>query len=258
MIGAWERGFWESRELIREERFLPLPHHQGSYRWRICFSSDLSRQVALERQMDVVSNNIANPNTTGYKSRTVRCSREYVGAGARDGGFSGQGQLRRWSASLSTADVWHDMGQGGMQNTGNPLDVAIDGEGFFSIQTPEGERYTRNGAFQINGQGQLVNVAGQTVIGENGPIVFQPGDRNIIISKDGRVTVNEGGGVRTEGTRGKLRIAKSRSGRGIWSRKAAAISARRQASHRSPRPASTCTRPQSKSPTSTASSPCRR
>src|SRR5262245_49680937 len=166
----------------------------------------LSRQVALERQMDVVSNNIANMNTLGYKSDGPLFE-EYIAPGARDGSFSGKDTSVRF---VTDRGIWHDMQPGAMRQTGNPLDVSIDGEGFFAVTTPQGDRYTRNGAFQINGRGQLVNAEGMLVQGENGPITFQPSDRNIIISKDGRITVNEGAGVRTEGTRGKLKVVNFR------------------------------------------------
>ena len=64
--------------------------------------------------------------------------------------------------------TWHDMSQGGIQQTGNPLDVAIEGNAFLVVQTPRGERYTRNGALQINAQGQLVTSAGDQVLGDAG------------------------------------------------------------------------------------------
>jgi flagellar basal-body rod protein FlgF len=164
----------------------------------------LSRQVALERQMDVVSNNIANINTNGFKSDGPLFE-EYIKSSAREGSFSDRDAAVHF---VQDRGIWHDMGAGAMQQTGNPLDVAIDGEGFLTVQGPNGERYTRNGALQINSQGQLVNSEGMQVAGENGPITFQPSDRNIEISKDGRITVTEGGNTKTEGFRGKLRIVK--------------------------------------------------
>jgi flagellar basal body rod protein FlgG len=142
-------------------------------------------------------------NTNGYKS-DGSLFEEFV-SGAREGGFSGKDTSVRF---VSDRGIWHDMQAGPMRQTGNPLDVSLDGEGFFTVATPGGPRYTRNGAFMINAQGQLVNSEGMVVQGENGPIVFQPSDRNIVISKDGRVTVNEGGSVRTEGFRGKLRVVR--------------------------------------------------
>jgi flagellar basal-body rod protein FlgF len=164
----------------------------------------LSRQVALGRQLDVVANNVANINTTGFKS-DGSIFEEFIAPTARESGFRGADRSVRF---VNDRGIWHDMAQGSMQQTGNPLDVAIDGQGFFAVQTPAGERYTRNGALQISATGQLVTNEGMPVQGENGPITFQPGDRNIMISKDGRITVNEGGSVKTEGFRGKLRVVR--------------------------------------------------
>ena len=98
------------------------------------------------------------------------------------------------------------MSQGPLERTGNPLDVAIDGNGFLAVQTPRGERYTRNGALQINNNGELVTSEGFQVLGESGPITFQPKDRNITISKDGTISVREGNNATTESQRGKLRL----------------------------------------------------
>ena len=164
----------------------------------------LSRQVALGRQMDVVANNIANLNTTGFKSDGPLFE-EYIQSSARENTFSGKDSTVHF---VNDRGIWHDMSQGAIQQTGNPLDVAIEGEGYLTVQTPAGDRYTRNGALQINAQGQLVTNEGMQVVGDNGPIVFQPGDRNVIISKDGRVSVNEGASDKTEGVRGKLRLVR--------------------------------------------------
>ena len=77
------------------------------------------------------------------------------------------------------------MSQGSVEHTGNPLDVAIDGNGFLAVQTPRGERYTRNGSLQINATGQLVTSEGYPVLGDGGPITLQPNDRAVSISRDG-------------------------------------------------------------------------
>jgi flagellar basal-body rod protein FlgF len=165
----------------------------------------LSRQVALGRQLDVVSNNVANINTNGFKS-DGSLFEEFIAPTARENGFRGADRSVRF---VQDRGIWHDMSQGSVQQTGNPLDVAIDGEGFLAVQAPGGgERYTRNGALQINSQGQLVTNEGMPVLGENGPIVFQTTDTNVMISKDGRVTVNEAGNSRTESFRGKLRLVR--------------------------------------------------
>ncbi len=162
----------------------------------------LSRQLVLERQMDVVANNVANVNTTGYKAdRSVFV--EYLNTPAREDNFVA-GRDRRVSFVQDRA-TFHDFAQGAAEHTKNPLDVAIDGGGFLVVQTPAGERYTRDGGLQINSQGQLVNVAGQPVLGTSGPIVFQPTDKDITIAADGNITVIEGTN-RIDSVRGKLRL----------------------------------------------------
>src|SRR6476661_8549436 len=137
----------------------------------------LSRQIALSRELDVVANNIANINTTGYKSDAT-VFQEFLMPGASANGF--RGGDRRISFVQDRA-TWTDFSQGPVQPTGNPLDVAISGNAFLTVQTPGGERYTRNGALQINAQGQLVNSEGLPIVGANGPITFQPSDREISI-----------------------------------------------------------------------------
>jgi flagellar basal-body rod protein FlgF len=162
----------------------------------------LSRQIALSRELDVVANNIANINTTGYKSdRTV--FHEFLMPGVRASEF--RGADRRMSFVHDRA-TWTDFSQGPVQPTGNPLDVAISGNNFLTVQTPRGERYTRNGALQINNQGQLVTSEGLAVVGTNGPIVFQPNDRNISIGSDGTISVREGQST-IDAQRGKLKLA---------------------------------------------------
>lgn len=163
----------------------------------------LSRQVALGRQLDVVANNVANINTNGFKS-DGSIFEEFIAPSARENGFRGADRSVRF---VQDRGIWHDMSQGTMQQTGNPLDVAIDGDGFFTVQAADGtERYTRNGAFQIAANGQLVTNEGLPVLGDAGPIVFQTTDRNIMITKDGRVTVNEGNNTATESFRGRIRL----------------------------------------------------
>ncbi len=155
----------------------------------------LSRQMSLRRELDVVSNNIANINTTGFKAGTA-VFEEYLMPHARHDGFAHGSRKMSFVQDRST---WHDLGQGPIKPTGNPLDVAIDGNAFLVVQTQQGERYTRNGAFQINPAGQLITGEGNAVMGENGPIQFQPEDKDIMISRDGTISV-------PEGVRGKLRL----------------------------------------------------
>src|SRR5882757_4972678 len=162
----------------------------------------LSRQIALQRELDVVANNIANLNTNGFKADQV-VFQEHLMPVARANQFRGNDRQVSFVQDRAT---WIDFGQGPVQPTGNPLDVAISGNAFLTVQTPRGERYTRNGALQINNQGQLVTSEGLQVVGQNGPIVFQPGDRNISISTDGTISVREGANT-TDTQRGKLKFA---------------------------------------------------
>jgi flagellar basal-body rod protein FlgF len=162
----------------------------------------LSRQTVLERQLDVLANNIANVNTNGFKA-DESLFEEYLNSGAHEDNFKG---VDRRVSYVQDRGTFHNLSQGAAQETNNPLDVAIDGAGFLTVQTQGGERYTRDGNLQINNVGQLVTNDGNQVIGTAGPIVFQPTDHDINISPDGTITVLEGTS-RADSIRGKLRIA---------------------------------------------------
>jgi flagellar basal-body rod protein FlgF len=162
----------------------------------------LSRQMSLSHELDIVANNIANIDTTGFKSDRATFT-EYLMPGARDNEFA-TGKDRRISFVQDRA-TWIDYSAGSMQRTGNPLDVAIDGKGYFVVQTPRGQRYTRNGALGINAAGELVTSNGDQVIGANGPIILQPTDRDIIISPTGIISVRDGVGTNSA-QRGQLQL----------------------------------------------------
>jgi flagellar basal-body rod protein FlgF len=162
----------------------------------------LSRQTALQRELAVVANNIANINTTGFKADGAVFA-EYLNSNASSAALSGRAGRMSF---VQDANTWHDMNQGTVQQTGGPLDIAIDGEGMLVVETARGERYTRNGALQLNGAGELVTTAGDKVMGDNGPIVLQPTDRDIVISKDGTIKVREGLSLHSDTTRGQLRL----------------------------------------------------
>jgi flagellar basal-body rod protein FlgF len=161
----------------------------------------LSRQTILERQLDVIANNVANVNTAGYKADSSLFE-EYLTSGAHEDNFVGND---RRVSFVQDRGTFRDFSQGAVEQTQNPLDVAIDGSAFLVVQTPAGERYTRDGGMQLNNVGQLVTVAGNPVLGTGGPIVFQPTDHDINVTADGTITVVEGNG-RTDSIRGKLRL----------------------------------------------------
>ncbi|MBA4783005.1 MAG: flagellar basal-body rod protein FlgF [Rhizobiales bacterium] len=155
----------------------------------------LSRVTALNRQMNVVANNLANINTTGYKSENLLFEEYISPVGSADAFKFGDRDL---SFVLDDRTVG-DFSTGPLRPTGNQLDVAIQGEGFFVVQTPAGERYTRAGAFTLDAQGQLVTHDGFPVLGDGGPIQFDPEDTKVTIHGDGTIT-----GAETE--IGRLRV----------------------------------------------------
>jgi flagellar basal-body rod protein FlgF len=161
----------------------------------------LSRQMVLERQLDVVANNVANVNTNGYKADKSMFE-EFLTSGAHEDNFMARDRRVSYVQDRGT---FKDFAQGATELTKNPLDVAIDGGGFLVVQTPAGERYTRDGGLQINNQGQLVTAGGNQVLGASGPIVFQPTDHDVNIAADGNITVVEGVN-RIDSVRGKLRL----------------------------------------------------
>ncbi len=155
----------------------------------------LSRQIALQRQMDVVANNMANINTTGFKSENMLFE-DYLMPVAKDNSYTGSDKNFHYTEDWSTV---HDMTSGSIEQTGNPLDVALDGEGFLTVQTNAGERYSRNGSLQINASGTLVDLSGNPVLGESGPIQFDSSDTDISISDNGTV-------MTSNGSKGRLKL----------------------------------------------------
>lgn len=149
----------------------------------------LSRQMALQRQMDVVANNLANINSTGFKAEAILFE-EYVMPVASDRSFPSGSQQLSYVQDWATM---HDLAAGSMTQTGNPLDVALSGEGFLSVEAPEGTRYTRNGAMEINSEGVLVTQNGFPVLSAGGNrIVFGAGETDIAITAEGEITSSAG------------------------------------------------------------------
>lgn len=162
----------------------------------------LSRQIALGRELDIVANNLANINTTGYKA-DGSVFEEYLMPGASADDFP---TADRRVSFVQDRTAWHNFNQGAIQHTGAPLDVAVDGNAFLVVQTAAGQRYTRNGALQVNAQGTLVTSAGDPVLGTAGPITFQQTDNNIVINENGSITVREGATSTSDSARGALQL----------------------------------------------------
>ncbi|GAW31229.1 flagellar basal-body rod protein FlgF [Carboxydocella sp. JDF658] len=156
-----------------------------------------SGMVAQQKRMDTIANNMANVNTAGFKrdETVVEAFPQLLLSRLNDPGIPGaaKGEIRPLVGGLGTGArlqaVLPIFTQGPLRQTEAPLDVAIAGDGFFVVQTPAGEAYTRNGAFQLDEQGYLVTSAGYRVLGQGGPIRVQPGSK-VVIDEQGQVTAN--------------------------------------------------------------------
>lgn len=147
----------------------------------------LSRQMALWKQMNVVSNNVANMNTTGYKQEDTIFS-TYV---AQTMNAKGMGK----DPVYFTQDfaTYGNFTNGVLVETGNSLDVALQGDGFFAIETDSGVSYTRKGNFTIDNNGMIVTTDGYPVLSrENAPIFIAPTETEIMITEDGSVETENG------------------------------------------------------------------
>lgn len=162
------------------------------------FLVGLSRQMALRREMDVIANNVANINTNGFKTRSVRFA-EHLQPTAKAETFPNQDKRVSFVVDRGTPI---DLSPGMMERTGNPLDVAVRGDAYFTVQTSGGQtRFTRDGGFEINARGQLVTQGGLRVVGENGPVEISTNETNPRIAEDGTIFTDQG-------NRGKLRLAR--------------------------------------------------
>lgn len=147
-----------------------------------------SGMLAETTRADTIANNLANGNTTGYK-KDIAISKDFAsllirrindGPDAPQIGALGVGTQIDEVATIHTT--------GAMRSTGNALDFAVEGRGFFAVDTPAGTRYTRNGSFSRNVQGELVTMEGQRVLGQNGPIRLPEGKVNV--DSTGTITVD--------------------------------------------------------------------
>jgi len=155
----------------------------------------LSRQMALRRELDLTANNLANLNTTGFKAEGMLLEQVSMPR-ARDGAFRGSDRVMAYVQDWGSV---RDLDQGMLKRTGGDLDVAISGEGYLAVETPDGERYTRNGQLTRNDQGEIVTSDGFRVLGEAGPIRLQENDISVTIAGDGTVST-------PGGQRGRIRV----------------------------------------------------
>lgn len=142
----------------------------------------LSRQMALRRQMDIIANNLANIDSNAYKRQSV-LFQEYL--------FDKD--LGKPMSFVLDYGVARDLSPGKTQATGNPMDLAITGDGYLVVKTEEGERYTKSGRLSIDENGTLVTQTGDPVLDDGGgEISFTEEDGEITIAADGSITTDLG------------------------------------------------------------------
>ncbi|MGE0410102.1 MAG: flagellar hook-basal body complex protein [Amphiplicatus sp.] len=138
----------------------------------------LSRQSGLLRELNSIANNIANVSTSGYRRESVIFAEHVKAVGA--------------DPSLSIATMSHryaDFSEGEIRGSNNPLDLAIEGQGFFLVESPNGPRLTRAGSFTLNEVGELINGTGRRVLDEGGgALVIPPQAGPVSVAPDGAIS----------------------------------------------------------------------
>lgn len=136
----------------------------------------LSRQAALFRDLEVSANNLANATTPGYNAQKLLFS-DYI---VKD--------QKNKDAYANDVSTWRDTTKGALRMTNNPFDLALSGPGYFMVETPYGQRYTKAGNFQINAEGTLMTTEGYPVLGnDNGQIVIPANVNNVEINGAGQI-----------------------------------------------------------------------
>lgn len=148
----------------------------------------LSGALAQEKRLELITNNLSNVGTSGYK-KDVPVFEGLIPENTNNAEQVG-GNVTSSPAFGHFSRTTTDLSAGAVRTTGQPLDIAIEGEGFFSVQTPEGIRYTRNGHFTLDTNGQLATSGGFPVLGSGGPITLPAGA--VSIDSDGRISVSGG------------------------------------------------------------------
>lgn len=158
--------------------------------------SGLFGALTTEHRLNNIANNLANVNTNGYK-RDVISFKDTMARFAHDEIMEPVAHTRskklfpepQHVARPRIAVAQTDFSQGSLHQTGDPMDLAIAGNGFFKVRSPEGEFYTRNGHFRQSSDGQLVTMQGWPVLAEGGDITLPQG-RNLQVAADGRIAVD--------------------------------------------------------------------
>lgn len=143
----------------------------------------LARQGVMTRQMEVIATNLANLTTAGFKAESLVFTEHLARTGDRQEALS----------LVHDVSVTRNLAAGPITETGNPLDLAIRGPGYFPVQTPDGPRYTRNGTFQLDDSGQIVTSEGHPLLGAGGaPMTVPPNASSIAFARDGTLSADAG------------------------------------------------------------------
>lgn len=151
--------------------------------------------AGLVRQ-DVLANNVANSNTSGYKKDVAVLSSfpsmvlYRLGEAKKNGSEFDPVKVGLLGTGVCIDEIACDPSSGFFQPTGNPLDLAITSQGYFVVESPQGERYTRNGAFHLDAEGKMVNEDGYALLGEKGYIYLE-NPANVRVSEKGEVFSND-------------------------------------------------------------------
>jgi flagellar basal-body rod protein FlgF len=143
----------------------------------------LSQQLAAFRSMDVIANNLANVSTPGFKREAAKFE-EYIAQVQPAEGQTGTQTV----SFVRDAGTMRDLDQGEITHTGAVYDFALNGNGYFAVQTPAGMRYTRDGHFTLDQNGQLVTSEGYAVQGDGGAITITPDAGQVVVGKDGTIS----------------------------------------------------------------------
>lgn len=156
-----------------------------------------------ERRQEIAANNLANVDTAGFKAE--RPFTRIMAAATRARPVTGEAVATDAADGGPVLDTAIDLRPGSLRTTDAPLDLALDGPGFFVVQTPAGERWTRGGSFALDGAGRLVDPGGAALLGGDGPLTVPTGAAAVVVAADGRVTA-DGRAV------GRLRVERASAG----------------------------------------------
>src|ERR1035437_2973011 len=155
----------------------------------IGIESAVNGMIGVQNWNDVITNNLANVNTPGFKSSMLAFKNiQDMAINQRLPNSSDSEYIGNLSAGGVVDSTMLDMRQGSIQVTGNKSDLAISGKGFFTVKTPNGDAYTRNGSFIKNSDGLLTTTDGYPVLGQKGPInIGSKTAQDINIASDGTI-----------------------------------------------------------------------